>query len=71
MEEIGIFDHQPQTQEKETPSRPTTSSALATEAEEDLYIKFKKLQRQIDFLQVKKITISLIFINFVRFKRII
>ena len=70
MEEIGIFDHQPQTQEKETPSRPTTSSTLATEAEEDLYIKFKKLQRQIDFLQVKK-TISLIFINFVRFKRII
>ncbi|XP_003383670.2 PREDICTED: 26S protease regulatory subunit 6B-like [Amphimedon queenslandica] len=54
MEEIGIFDHQPQNQEKETPSRPTTSSNTATEHEEDLYIKFKKLQRQIDFLQVQE-----------------
>lgn len=52
MEEIGIFDHQVQ-HEPVAVSRPTTGVTTGTDVEEDLYIKFKKLQRQIDFLQVR------------------
>ena len=53
MEEIGIFDFQPQSEVQGT-SRPFTSVVGAGDIDEDkdLYIKFKKLQRQLEFLQV-------------------
>jgi 26S proteasome regulatory subunit T3 len=53
MEEIGIFDHQTVQQETPVTSRVVTTTT-ASDNEEDLYIKFKKLQRQIEFLQVQE-----------------
>ena len=52
MEEIGIFDH-PVQQEVSAPLRVTTTTTASSEVEEDLYMKYKKLQRQIEFLQVR------------------
>ena len=54
MEEIGIFDYQPQHQETSSTSRAQISGpgAVDNDEDKDLYIKFKKLQRQLEFLQV-------------------
>ena len=53
MEEIGIFDHQPQ-QDSTASTRPSTTASGygGVDGEQDMYIKFKKLQRQLEFLQV-------------------
>ena len=54
MEEIGIFDYHPQHQDNPSTSRAQTSGpgVVDTDEDKDLYIKFKKLQRQLEFLQV-------------------
>lgn len=57
MEEIGIYDFQ---QESTPVTRTTTGTATSADAEEDLYIKFKKLQRQIEFLQASLLSINLV-----------
>lgn len=55
MEEIGIFDHTVQQQQQRSEPAPISTVTRTTDGEEDLYIKFKKLQRQIDFIQVNSI----------------
>ena len=53
MEEIGILDHQPP-QDSTASTRPSTTASGygGVDGEQDMYIKFKKLQRQLEFLQV-------------------
>ncbi|XP_065889647.1 26S proteasome regulatory subunit 6B-like [Dysidea avara] len=60
MEEIGIFDHQPSS---DVVSPPHTRSGTAASDvackdssldDNDLYIKYKKLQKQLEFLQVQE-----------------
>ena len=58
MEEIGIFDSQLRQESAATPSRPISGGVGPSEPEEDLYIKFKRLQRQLEFIQVLKVGVS-------------
>lgn len=57
MEEIGIYDFQ---QESTPVTRATTGTTASADVEEDLYIKFKKLQRQIEFLQASLLSINVL-----------
>ena len=57
MEEIGIYDFQ---QESTPVTRATTGTTASADVEEDLYIKFKKLQRQIEFLQARLLSINVL-----------
>lgn len=49
MEEIGIFDMPSQ---QENPGTRSLTTGDSNDDDKDLYILFKKLQRQLEFLQV-------------------
>lgn len=52
MEDTGTSDNQPKSDSAHQ-TGGTGSAQGMSDGEEDLYIKFKKLQKQIEFLQVR------------------
>ncbi len=52
MEEIGILDFQPQQDSGANTRSQVVTGVSDNDEDKDLYIKFKKLQRQLEFLQV-------------------
>ena len=52
MEEIGILDFQPQQESGANTRTQVVTGTGENDEDKDLYVKFKKLQRQLEFLQV-------------------